>query len=360
MPMLSMTASSVLSGRAPSRPDSGEVTEAIVGEVLADKLGIAFEVVAAYLGKGLSPQLAGLEHSICERLVGQDQATQKVCQRLLVAQTGVGERRGPLAVFLFLGPSGVGKTYLAQLLAEKLRGSAGDLLRLDMSEFKEEHSVAKLVGSPPGYVGHEEEGQLTGRLRTRPYSVVLLDEVEKGHPRVLDLFLQVFDEGRITDSKGRVVDARNGIFIMTSNIPVTGDRTPGFIPTTGRGAGNPVLSQLERFFRKELLNRIDEIIAFSPLSEEDMDAIVHLQFADITRRAKEKYDLTLELSDDASVLLVEEAWSAGQGARGLDRVLDNRVVLPLTQRLLAQDLKPHERLVYLAINGQLELRARGT
>ena len=214
------------------------MTELTVAQVLSDKIGVPLEVVTGHLeGPALSDRrffaalrmteesegmaqsrLLELNAFLKKRLIGQDEAVERVCRRLLMAHAGLAQRRGPLGVFLFLGPTGVGKTQLAKLMAEFLFGSEADMIRLDMSEYMEEHSAAKLIGSPPGYVGHEEEGQLTGRLRTNPYSVVLLDEVEKAHPRVFDLFLQVFDEGRVTDAKGRTADARNAIFVMTSNI----------------------------------------------------------------------------------------------------------------------------------------------
>ena len=200
-----------------------------------------------------------------------------------MAHAGLAPRRGPLGVFLFLGPTGVGKTQLAKLMAEFLfglpapsgarqAGSESDMIRLDMSEYMEEHSAAKLIGSPPGYVGHEEEGQLTGRLRTKPYSVVLLDEVEKAHPRVFDLFLQVFDEGRVTDAKGRTADARNAIFVMTSNIQPDKHFNVGFQDKAeSRAAMQP---EVKARFRAEFINRVDEQIVFRPLSEEDARRIL--------------------------------------------------------------------------------------
>ena len=189
-----------------------------------------------------------------------------------MAHAGLAKRRGPLGVFLFLGPTGVGKTQLAKLMAEFLFGSESDMIRLDMSEYMEEHSAAKLIGSPPGYVGHEEEGQLTGRLRTRPYSVVLLDEVEKAHPRVFDLFLQVFDEGRVTDAKGRTADARNAIFVLTSNIQAGKQFNVGFQDKAE--SRTAVQHEVKARFRAEFINRVDEQIVFRPLSEEDARRIL--------------------------------------------------------------------------------------
>lgn len=231
-------------------------------------------------------KLPELEPTLKKRLIGQDEAVRRVCERLCVAHTGLSERHGPLAIFLFLGPTGVGKTELARLLALFLFGSESDMIRLDMSEYMEEHSVAKLIGSPPGYVGHEEEGQLTGKLRTKPYSVVLLDEIEKAHTRVFDMFLQVFDEGRLTDSKGRTADARNAIFIMTSNIP--SDKHIGFNHQDTEESKTEVLREVEKRFRTEFINRIDEQIVFRPLGEEDASNILRPMLDDVCMNLKKK------------------------------------------------------------------------
>ena len=198
------------------------VTGLTIAEVLADKVGLPLEIVTGYLEGNGRFRLRELEPYLKSRLVGQDAAVKAVCRRLLLAHSGLARRRGPLAVFLFLGPTGVGKTETARLLARFLFGAESAMIRLDMSEYQEPHSLARLIGSPPGYIGYESEGQLTGRLRTKPYCVVLLDEIEKAHPSVYDLFLQVFDDGRLTDAKGRTADASNAIFIMTSNIAAAG------------------------------------------------------------------------------------------------------------------------------------------
>ncbi len=229
LPMLSMGPDAARQPKIQGQ-DGSEVTENTIAQVLSEKINVPFEVIFGKTQTGESSQLLELEAKIKKELIGQDKAVEQVCQRLQMAYAGLGRRRGPLAVFIFLGPSGVGKTELARLLAAYLLGSESDMIRIDMSEYMEEHSVAKLIGSPPGYVGHEEEGQLTGKLRTKPHAVVLFDEVEKAHSRVFDLFLQLFDEGRLTDSKGRTVDAANAIFIMTSNI--SADKRAGFIYET--------------------------------------------------------------------------------------------------------------------------------
>src|SRR4030042_3084092 len=177
--------------------DYNEVTEFTIAQVLSDKIGVPIEIISGHLEGTTGSRLLELNPFLKKRIIGQDEVIERVSQRLLMAHTGIGKKKSPLAVFLFLGPTGVGKTEMAKSIAEFLFGNESDLIRLDMSEYMEEHSVAKLIGSPPGYVGYEEEGQLTGKLRNKPYSVVLLDEIEKAHPEIFDLFLQVFDEGRL-------------------------------------------------------------------------------------------------------------------------------------------------------------------
>ena len=217
------------------------VTAVAVAQVLAEKRALPLELVTQNLGGGAGTRLLDLEAFLQSRIVGQDEPLARIARRLRLAWTSLEERRGPLAVLLFLGPSGVGKTETARLLAEHLFGSEEELIRLDMSEMMEEHSVSKLIGAPPGYVGHDEEGRLTGALRARPHSLLLLDEVEKAHPRVLDVFLQLFDAGRLTDSRGRTADARHAVVVMTSNLggepPPARHGLRGRRPEPGREGG---------------------------------------------------------------------------------------------------------------------------
>jgi ATP-dependent Clp protease ATP-binding subunit ClpC len=271
----------------------GEVTEMTIAQVLSEKVGIPLEVIAGHLEGMTQSRILELEPFLKKRLIGQDEAIEQLCQRLLMAHAGLGKRRGPLGVFLFLGPTGVGKTELARLLAKFLFGSESEMIRLDMSEYMEEHSAAKLIGSPPGYVGHEEEGQLTGKLRTKPYSVVLLDEMEKAHPRVLDMFLQVFDEGRLTDSKGRTADARNAIFIMTSNIRAQEHGAPIYGGADGSKAAT--LREVKKWLRAEFVNRIDEQIAFRPLNEEDVRKILRPMLVQVRADRITRLDCFVEI-----------------------------------------------------------------
>jgi ATP-dependent Clp protease ATP-binding subunit ClpC len=321
-----------------------EVTELTVAQVLAQKLGLPLELVTGELSGATGARLLELEPFLKARLLGQDAAVERICQRLLVAYSGVKNRRGPLATFLFLGPSGVGKTEAARLLAEFLFGSDAELIRLDMSEYMEEHSIARLIGSPPGYVGYEEEGQLTSKLRSRPHAVVLLDEAEKAHPRVFDLFLQLFDEGRLTDSKGRTADARNGIFVMTSNLGGQSffDKPVGFADSDGEAPTAQVLAEVRRHFRSEFINRIDELIVFQPLGENEMGRILDRMLERLAASIARQHQVKLQVSVEARDFLARAGASREQGARELARALERLVHLPLSELLLSGKLQQWE------------------
>ena len=320
----------------PVQGASAEVTPSAIVSVLSEKIGIPEGVIAGEIKSGGQAKVAGLKERLLKRVIGQEAAIDRVTKRVLLAQAGLGERRGPLAVFLFLGPSGVGKTELARAIADELFGSQRNLIRLDMSEFMEQHSVARLIGSPPGYIGHEEEGQLTGKLRSSPYAIVLLDEVEKAHPRVLDLFLQVFDEGRITDGKGRTIDAKNAMFVMTSNIGSNMQKRGaplGFNAAISEGqeTPDPVDSEVKKHFRVELINRIDDIVRFNPLSDAALVDIARGFLAVLVGSLESRHGLRLEVPDSVVTNLCGEAHSAEFGVRNLRRVIQEQVEIPVTQ-----------------------------
>ena len=317
-----------------------EVTEVVIAQVLSEKSGIPLEIISGHLeGKGHS-RLLGLSGFLKGRIIGQDEAVDRVSQRLVMTHSGIGKKKGPLAVFLFMGPTGVGKTELARSLTEFLFGSSSNMIRLDMSEYMEEHSAAKLIGSPPGYVGYEEEGQLTGKLRTKPYSVVLLDEIEKAHPRVFDIFLQVFDEGRLTDSKGRTVDARNSIFILTSNIQPEGNKVLGFL--AGVGNSTDVSSErLKQVFRPEFINRIDEQITFRSLTKDDVTKILKTMLDEIVSDIKAQHDVLLLVAEEAKEYLVQKGFSPQYGVRELRRTVERLLQIPLSNLIISGRLKEH-------------------
>lgn len=333
VPLLSMRPGGKITGDSKA---IGEVTELSIAQMLSEKMGIPLEIVTGHMDKMKKPRLMELETYLKTRIIGQDAAVQRVCQRILLSQTGLAEKRGPLAVFLFLGPSGVGKTELARSLAGFLFGSDSDMIRLDMSEYMEEYSVSKMIGSPPGYIGYEEEGQLTSQLRTKPYSVVLLDEIEKAHPRVFDLFLQVFDAGRLTDSKGRTADAKNAIFIMTSNISADKHADMGFMPS-GQDE-NTVLQAIAKHFRPEFINRIDDQIIFRSLNEEDIKKILKPMLVEICQSLEKQYHVSLQLDEQAANLIARAGYNPEYGARELHRTVEKYVQIPLSELILSGKL----------------------
>ncbi|MDX1995435.1 MAG: ATP-dependent Clp protease ATP-binding subunit [bacterium] len=282
-------------------------------------------------------RLAGLEEALLERVVGQDEAVRTVAAAIKTARAGLGDPNRPIGVFLFLGPSGVGKTELARALANFLFGSDDAMLRLDMSEFHDSHTVARLIGAPPGYKDTQRGGQLTDGLRRRPYSVVLLDEVEKAAPEVFDIFLQVFDEGRLSDAHGRRVDARHAVFIMTSNIGTEeGRKRTGF--ATGAEEKLDYSRHLAQYFRPEFINRLDEVITFRSLTKETLNQILDLQLKEVYQRLKEQR-LTLRLREDARELLIERGYDPSNGARPLRRAIERLVTRPISA-LIVEDAFP--------------------
>jgi ATP-dependent Clp protease ATP-binding subunit ClpB len=289
-----------------------EVDEDDIGAVVSSWTGIP----VSRLLEGEVEKLIHMEERLHQRVVGQDQAVEAVANALRRARSGLQDPNRPIGSFIFLGPTGVGKTELARALAEFMFDDERALVRLDMSEYQERHTVARLIGAPPGYVGYEEGGQLTEAVRRRPYTVILLDEIEKAHTEVFDVLLQLLDDGRLTDGQGRTVDFRNTVIIMTSNI-----RSP---------------NELRDRFRPEFLNRVDEVVVFEALTREQLADIVELQLARLRERLAERR-LSLEVTDDAKALLAEEGWDPAYGARPLKRAIQRLVENPLALRLLEGD-----------------------
>jgi ATP-dependent Clp protease ATP-binding subunit ClpB len=288
-----------------------------------------------------------MEQALHRRVVGQEEAVEAVSNAVRRARAGLQDPNRPIGTFIFLGPTGVGKTELARALAEFLFDTEEAMVRIDMSEYQERHTVSRLIGAPPGYVGYDEGGQLTEAVRRRPYSVVLFDEIEKAHPEVFNTLLQLLDEGRLTDGHGRTVDFRNTIVIMTSNV---GSR---WIKELGiEEAREKVLEEMDRIFRPEFLNRIDDIILFRSLTKEDLQEIVDIQM----RRLRELLDdrqMDLELTDTASRYLAEVGYDPVYGARPLKRIIQREVQDPLALSLLRGEFQEGDTVRVDARNGHL-------
>jgi len=315
------------------------------------------EVVSAWTGVPVSRLLEGemqklvrMEDALHERVVGQEEAVTAVANAIRRSRAGLSDPNRPIGSFIFLGPTGVGKTELARALAEFLFDDERAMVRIDMSEYQERHAVARLIGAPPGYVGYEEGGQLTEAVRRRPYSVILLDEIEKAHADAFNVLLQVLDDGRLTDGQGRTVDFKHAVVIMTSNLGTEQlDRsTVGFEQSsTGIArdvAKGRVLDELRRFFRPEFLNRVDDVIVFEPLDKEQIAEIVDIQVRRFAERLAERR-LTLELTDDARALLAERGWDPSLGARPLKRLIQKEIQDRLALALLEGDITDGDRIV---------------
>ncbi len=332
--------------KSPNRLLQEEVDENLIAQIVAKWTGIPVQKMLA----GEAEKLLKLEDSLRQRVVGQEFALQSVSEAIRRSRSGLSDPSRPVGVFLFVGPTGVGKTELAKALADQLFSQEDAIIRIDMSEYMEKHAVSKLIGSPPGYVGYEEGGQLTESLRRRPYSVVLLDEIEKAHPDVLNILLQIFDDGRLTDSKGRVVNCKNALFIMTSNLgsqqlleKITA-HSPQWSKETILEIVEPILKM---HFRPEFLNRLDEILPFLPLQEKDMEKIVTIQLEKVKERLAEKQ---IVLRWDPTILsyLAEKGYDPFFGARPLKRLIQQEVVNLLSKLILKGEIQ-NENTVELFI-----------
>ena len=311
------------------------VDEEEIARIVARWTGIP----VSRLMEGERDKLLRLDEILHKRVVGQDEAVSRVCDAILRSRAGIQDPRRPIGSFLFLGPTGVGKTELAKALAEALFDDEHNMVRIDMTEYMEKYSVSRLIGAPPGYVGYDEGGQLTEAVRRRPYSVVLFDEVEKAHPDVFNILLQVLDDGRITDSQGRTVDFRNTIIILTSNLGsdiILGGIKNGEISEAAR---SEVSDLLKRSFRPEFLNRLDEIVFYKPLTQENIGRILELQLQDLRKRLAEK-QLDITLSDKAKAYIIDNGYDPVYGARPLKRFLQSKVETLAARIIIARDPAP--------------------
>jgi ATP-dependent Clp protease ATP-binding subunit ClpB len=343
------------------KPDGGrvllreEVTEEEIAEVVSRWAGIPVTRLLA----GERERLLKLAETLRGQVIGQDEAVSVVSDAVLRARAGIKNLRRPVGAFLFLGPTGVGKTELARCLAAELFDSEASLVRIDMSEYMEKHTVSRLVGAPPGYIGYEEGGQLTEAVRRKPYSVVLLDEIEKAHPDVFNILLQVLEDGRLTDGHGRTVSFRNAIVIMTSNTGselLAADRAdPGVIPEKTRRA---VMEELRRTFRPEFLNRLDEVVLFHPLGRPQIEAIVRIQLAELARRLAEQ-ELKLELTEKAVAWVAREGFDPVYGARPLKRTIQREIETPLAREIVSGRVLPGSVVTVDVAGEKLTIQAAG-
>ena len=335
------------------------LTEEDIAEVVASWTGVPVKK----LTQTENEKLRNLEQTLHQRVIGQNEAVDAVAKAIRRGRVGLKDPNRPIGSFLFLGPTGVGKTELSKALAESLFGNEDAMIRIDMSEYMESHSVSKLIGSPPGYVGFDEGGQLTEKIRRKPYSVILFDEIEKAHPDVMNMLLQILDDGRLTDAQGRTVNFKNTVIIMTSNI---GARLITDKTTLGFSAGDKkeesqneyetikkdVMGELKKQFRPEFINRIDEIIVFHKLNDEDIKQIIDIMLNQVTKRMKAK-DIELEIDDSVKELIAKKGVDTNYGARPLKRAIQNILEDRIAEEILDGNIKPNKKAVIKAENDKI-------
>ena len=323
------------------------------------------EIVAMWTGvpvsrmtEGEAERLVHLEETLHRRVIGQEEAVRSVARAVRRARAGLKDPNRPIGSFIFLGPTGVGKTELAKALSEALFDSEKNMIRIDMSEYMEKHSVSRLVGAPPGYVGYDEGGQLTEAVRRKPYSVILFDEIEKAHPDVFNILLQLLDDGRLTDNQGRTVDFKNTIVIMTSNIGsnylIDGIRQDGTIDADVK---QKVQDETKKYFRPEFLNRIDEIVVFSPLTEDQIVKIIDLGMKDIEHRLEER-NIKLSLTEAAKKFIADESYDPAYGARPVKRFLQRSVETELAGEIIRGTVKDGDSVIIDSDGSKLSFQTR--
>jgi ATP-dependent Clp protease ATP-binding subunit ClpC len=340
--------------------DQEQVEQPQIGkEEIADIVSMWTGIPVFELTEAESKRLVRMEEELHKRVIGQDAAIVAVSKAIRRARAGIKDPKRPTGSFIFLGPSGVGKTELARTLAEFLFGDEDAMIQIDMSEYMEKHAVSRLVGSPPGYIGYDEGGQLTESVRRKPYSVVLFDEIEKAHPDVFNILLQILEDGKLTDSQGRKVDFRNVIVIMTSNIgsaSISKNVSLGFNLSNEEGLSyddmkNRVMGDLKKVFRPELLNRIDEIIVFPKLTREEILQVVDLMMNRLRVQMAE-HEVTIELTEEAKELLVEKGYDPAMGARPLRRAIQRYIEDPLADFVLGRELEPGSTILVARKNDE--------
>ena len=336
----------------------------ISGEDIAEVVSTWTGIPAQKISQTENEKLKNLSTSLHARVVGQDEAVEAVAKAIKRGRVGLKDPKRPIGSFLFLGPTGVGKTELSKALAESLFGDENAMIRIDMSEYMESHSISKLIGSPPGYVGFDEAGQLTEKIRRKPYSVVLFDEIEKAHPDVMNMLLQILEDGRLTDSQGRTVNFKNTVVIMTAN---TGARLITEKKTLGFNAGETdkekeyeeikkeVMAELKKSFRPEFLNRIDEIIVFHKLTDKEINSIIDIMLKDVEKRLKEQ-NISITIEQSAKDLIAKKGTDTTYGARPLRRAIQSNIEDKIAEAILDDKLKPGGKASIIAEDGEIRVK----
>ena len=335
-------------------------------EEIAEIVSTWTKIPVSKIAQTESDRLLKLEETLHQRVIGQDEAVTSVARAIRRGRVGLKDPNRPIGSFLFLGPTGVGKTELSKALADAMFGTENALIRVDMSEFMEKHTVSKLIGSPPGYVGYDEGGQLSEKVRRNPYSVILFDEIEKAHPDVFNVLLQVLDDGHITDSTGRVVDFKNTVIIMTSNAGAENIVEPkklGFATANDEkfeheNMKNKVMDEVKRIFKPEFINRIDEIIVFHTLNKAQIGEIVDIMIRSVNKRMMEQMKLSIELDEDAKNYIVDKGYDVKYGARPLRRTIQNDIEDALAEKILETKVKAGNRLLATVKDGKLNFTTK--
>jgi ATP-dependent Clp protease ATP-binding subunit ClpB len=345
----------------------GLLKEVIGAEEIASVVSRWTHIPVSKMLESEMQKLVDMESKLRGRVIGQEEAITAVSNALRRARAGISEEKRPIGSFIFLGPTGVGKTELARALAEFMFNDEEALIRVDMSEYMEKHTVSKLIGSPPGYIGYEEAGQLTEKVRRNPYSVVLFDEIEKAHPDIFNILLQILDDGHLTDSKGRKVNFKNTVIIMTSNTGsdmILHADTSGMIGFTSDARSNEettkhrVLDLLKEQFKPEFLNRVDEIIFFHALTEDNIADIVELQLNEVSLRLKEQRSITLKVTERAKKLLAKKGFNPQYGARPLKRVIQNEILDPLALQIVSGTIPETAQVSIDAVDGKIQIKTK--
>ena len=333
----------------------------VTEEDVADVVSVWTKIPVSKITQTESQRLLKLEEILHKRVVGQNEAVETVAKAIRRGRVGLKDPKRPIGSFLFLGPTGVGKTELSKALAEVMFGNENAIIRVDMSEYMEKHSVSKMIGSPPGYVGFEEGGQLSEQVRKNPYSVILFDEIEKAHPDVFNVLLQVLDDGRITDSQGRTVDFKNTIIIMTSNAGaqrIVDPKKLGFsnvenAESEHKDMKNNVMEEVKRMFKPEFLNRIDDIIVFRALSKEDVKGIAALMLKELKNRLAKQMDITLTYGDTVKNFIFEKGYDKKYGARPLKRAIQNNIEDSLAEEILSGKIQASDKVSMTVVDGKV-------